>query len=57
MHACATLAMRGLKPEEHCHVWLTLESYMATCDYFIQLVNSQIYWETTLYDKPVPPKV
>lgn len=29
MHACATLAMRGLKPEEYCHAWLTLGSYSA----------------------------
>jgi hypothetical protein len=57
MHACATLAMRDLKPEEHCHAWLTLGSYKATYSYLIHSVNSQIYWEPTPYDKHVPPKV
>lgn len=57
MHACSALALRGLKPEDHCHAWLTLGSYRATYNYFIQPVNSQIYWESTPYDKPVPPKV
>ncbi|XP_039689009.1 uncharacterized protein [Medicago truncatula] len=57
MHACSALALRGLKPEDHCHAWLTLGSYRATYNYFIQPVNSQIYWESTPYEKPVPPKV
>jgi hypothetical protein len=57
MHACSTLALRGLKPEEHCHAWLTLGSYRATYNYFIQPVNSQIYWEPTPYEKPVPLKL
>ena len=57
MHACSTLALRGLKPEDHCHAWLTLGSYRATYNYFIQPVNSQIYWESTPYDKLVPLKV
>lgn len=57
MHACASLAMRGFKSEEYCHAWLTLGSYSATYNYFIQPVNSQQYWEPTPYDKPVPPPV
>ncbi|AES67478.1 hypothetical protein MTR_2g094150 [Medicago truncatula] len=32
-------------------------SYGETYNYFIHPVNSQIYWEPTPYDKPVPPKV
>lgn len=57
MHACSALALRGLKPEEHYHAWLTLGSYRATYNYFIQPVNSQIYWEPTPYEKSAPPKV
>jgi hypothetical protein len=57
MHACAALALRGFKPEDHCHAWLTLGSYRATYSYFIRPVNSQIYWEPTPYEKPLPPKV
>ena len=57
MHACAALALRGSKPEDHCHAWLTLGSYRATYSNFIQPVTSQIYWEPTPYEKPVPPKV
>jgi len=57
MHACASLVLRGFKSEDHCHAWLTLGSYRATYRYFIQPMNSQIYWEPTPYEKPVPLKV
>jgi len=57
MHACVTLVLRGFKLEDHCHAWLTLGSHRATYSYFIQPMNSQIYWEPTPYVKPVPPKV
>lgn len=57
MHAIAAIAFRHEKPEDYCHGWLTMGSYNATYEFFVQPTRGQEYWEKTQYTRPVPPPV
>lgn len=57
MHACAAITHQCRKPEDYCHGLLSLGSYHATYQFFVNPTNSQEFWEQTSYDKPVPPTI
>ncbi|XP_016173439.1 uncharacterized protein LOC107615943 [Arachis ipaensis] len=45
----------GLRPEEHVHKWLTIDSIRATYIHFIKSVNSEEYWIPCDAPRTKPP--
>lgn len=56
-HACAAIGWKNMRPEDHCHAWLTMGAYRSTYEFAIQPTNGPNYWEETPYLRPIPPKL
>jgi len=57
MHACSAISHQCRKPEDYCDGLLSLGSYHATYQFFVNPTNSQEFWEQTSCEKPVPPPI
>ncbi|RYR71111.1 hypothetical protein Ahy_A02g005404 [Arachis hypogaea] len=57
VHALAAIARRGDRPETYVHPLLKIRAVLATYQHCIQPVNSEEYWEKTIYMNPIPPKL
>ncbi|KAL4382225.1 hypothetical protein AHAS_Ahas04G0212200 [Arachis hypogaea] len=56
-HAVAAMYKIGLKPEEHVHKWLTMQSIRATYMHCIKPVNSEEYWTPCDAPRMEPPNI
>ncbi|RYR36558.1 hypothetical protein Ahy_A09g041523 [Arachis hypogaea] len=57
VHTLAAIAKRGDRPEDYLYPLLKIGATMTTYQSYIQLVNSEEYWDKIEVIHPIPPKL